>query len=313
MSLMGLNGYAQTNVYHPFPDSGAVWMMQFTQYCELAPNFPYPHCTYDYQYAVKGDTLINGMNYKKIYWEELISDCIFVSAPNNYTCSAPVYYSFLFYFIRNDTAARKVYAFYNTQDQLIYDFSLNIGDTMIAPRCGGLITDIDSILIGGNYRKRFIVDGNGTGVGYWIIEGIGSVGNQLGGFNSGPFDGCGEVCACNIAWYFNCFIQSGIPLYPDTSTCVAINGINSPTNSSAKAIIVYPNPSNGIFTLSYHSSSPQGQINLMDVTGKIVFTQTLNGTATQQINATALRDGFYLYEVVSEDVIISTGKVVIMK
>src|SRR3972149_3189599 len=53
---------AQTNVYHPFPDSNAVWI-------SLSANMSEPQCP-DHslsRYELKGDTLINGKNYNKLY------------------------------------------------------------------------------------------------------------------------------------------------------------------------------------------------------------------------------------------------------
>ncbi len=313
ISLTGRYAVAQTNVYHPFPDSGAVWMMQFTQWCELAPSFPYPHFNYDYQYSLNGDTIINGTKYTKVFRENLFTNCIFVSPPNNYTCTAPTYYSSYWLAYRNDTITKKVWAINSGPEFLLYDFSLNIGDTMKGTNCEAVIIGIDSILIGTDYRKKFVVD-VGLVNGCWIIEGIGNVGNQSGGSMSGPFgEGCCSVCVCNVAWNFNCFIQSGISLYPDTSTCQAINGINALTPLRVPTTI-YPNPCKGIFTISYHSSSQQVTLHLTDVTGKIVFTQRLNNMqSAEQINAMGLSDGFYLYELVSDDKVLSTGKIILMK
>ena len=53
---------------------------------------------------------------------------------------------------------------------------------------------------------------------------------------------------------------------------------------------------------------------MMDVTGKLVYTQTITGIeGTQKINATGLRDGVYYYEVVSDKKIMGVGKMVVIK
>ena len=61
--------FGQANVYHPFPDSGALWRMRWTEICFIPPP-PYYTCNSDYQYILRGDTLINGINYAKLYKED---------------------------------------------------------------------------------------------------------------------------------------------------------------------------------------------------------------------------------------------------
>jgi len=49
---------AQTNVYHPFPDSNALWR-------EYSGGYQCSCCS-DYQYFITGDTIINSFTYHKI-------------------------------------------------------------------------------------------------------------------------------------------------------------------------------------------------------------------------------------------------------
>ncbi len=79
------------------------------------------------------------------------------------------------------------------------------------------------------------------------------------------------------------------------ATChaVSINDFNSDLNA---ALSVYPNPSNGTFNVSLNSgSSVNGTLNVVDVTGKIVFTQNLDviGLYNTQINLADMPKGLY--------------------
>ena len=59
---------------------------------------------------------------------------------------------------------------------------------------------------------------------------------------------------------------------------------------ASKQLLIYPNPSNGSFTVETSETSPQ-LLQVFDLTGRLVISQTLNGTAT--IEGTTLIDGVY--------------------
>ncbi len=94
---------------------------------------------------------------------------------------------------------------------------------------------------------------------------------------------------------------------PDTTT--STNELTPSSNTS-----IYPNPCHGSFTFSYHNITPPSILKIMDGAGKIVYTQNLSAMeGTQKINATALRDGIYYYEVLSDNNVMGVGKVVIVR
>jgi len=57
LALTLTSARGQTNVYHPFPDSSAFW----TNYWETDYNNGYSG------YGIFGDTVINNLNYHKLY------------------------------------------------------------------------------------------------------------------------------------------------------------------------------------------------------------------------------------------------------
>ncbi len=82
----------------------------------------------------------------------------------------------------------------------------------------------------------------------------------------------------------------------DTSACVnvIVTGIAS---NAAQVVSIYPNPSNGVFTLNISNAlSNQVVISIMDIQGKIVYSESDKNVSAQynkQINLTNLAKGIY--------------------
>ncbi|MBK5285115.1 MAG: hypothetical protein JJE25_06900, partial [Bacteroidia bacterium] len=91
--LISISVEAQTSVYHPFPDSNAVWVVGVS--CNVFPC----SCGFFTRYTMGGDTLINGNIYHKI-----IQDGIPICNP----CGC--FYIGYYQFIREDTLKR-IWAF----------------------------------------------------------------------------------------------------------------------------------------------------------------------------------------------------------
>lgn len=81
-----------------------------------------------------------------------------------------------------------------------------------------------------------------------------------------------------------------------------ISGLNS-------QISLYPNPSTGSFTIESSSTDKQ-TLTMYDVNGKVVLTQTINGTAT--IDASSLSGGIYNLNIISNQGV-ANKKVVIVR
>ena len=77
------------------------------------------------------------------------------------------------------------------------------------------------------------------------------------------------------------------------------NGVNSP-ESMQNAISLYPNPTSGTFTLSYHLSTPDAALKIVDISGRVVYKQSFSGTTGKEIiDASALSNGMYFYQLTS--------------
>src|SRR6185295_5120412 len=192
---------AQTSIYHPFPDSGAVWNVHYSR-SDL------PTCSAEdyFSYFYTGDTAIGGFSYKKVTRS-------FVVTTGDYLCNCCAPSTGYMGALRDDTSAHRIFFVRagHSQESLLYDFNLTTGDTLpfdsicLCPTLFyTVITSVDSVLIGTQYRKSFE-----TSFGNWIIEGIGSTFGLLE-------VGCADI-ADGFGWSLGCVSGNGITLYPDSS------------------------------------------------------------------------------------------------
>ncbi|MFC2138538.1 hypothetical protein ACFLTE_10215, partial [Bacteroidota bacterium] len=134
--LISFNIYSQEYQYVPFPTENAIWSEIY-----YFPVFTEPP-VYE-RFALSGeDTIIENITYKKLY---IFYDTIF--DVNNATCIGG---------IREDSAKRIYYksdnyvhedkpmkTYYPGEEQLLYDFNLNVGDTLFS---GNFLPYIDILI-----------------------------------------------------------------------------------------------------------------------------------------------------------------------
>lgn len=100
----------------------------------------------------------------------------------------------------------------------------------------------------------------------------------------------------------------------DTSACFLMDftGINERDNSIS--ISVYPNPANNYFNVVFNGLNNEDvMLRIIDIQGKVVYTKTLNslsGNFTEKIDATQLEQGVYLIEVIKNETILMTNRIV---
>ncbi|MBC7864853.1 MAG: T9SS type A sorting domain-containing protein [Bacteroidia bacterium] len=260
--LLNLFVKAQTSVYHPMPDSNAVWNIHYVQYCFVnGMGDEY------YSITISGDTLINGQVYHKFFTP-------YVQSFSTGTCG----FNSLGYngAYRDDTLQKKI--FYippsDTTEQLLYDFTMQVGDTLKGFLKSGsfswatdTVQSVDSVLIGGSYRKRININ-NWYNVS--LIEGVGSIYGLIipspGYITDMPsFD-------------LTCFTQNGQALYPNTSiNCQLITSENS-IDKDLPEVKIFPNPSNGSFAIDFGKTCFK-EIWLTDICGRLIcFQKTTNQT-----------------------------------
>ncbi len=246
---------AQFNVYHPFPDSNAVWgVSSGSVWC---PDV-YIQEYYD------GDTLIGLYSYK-----------IIMQAATDTNCNTPP--GLGAGFLRDDTAAHKVYWRIPgmATDTLLYDFTLEVGDTLrgLYGNTGlcadGVVTvySVDSIIVGTNYRRRINFSWDQC-FGPSIIEGIGSTtGLTFCTFMNKSF---GTILTCFMVNSELLYTQPcGAPIWaPCGELPLGLTG----KHSADSLLTATPNPSTGFF----HLAQAAWRISVYNAQGKLLFQQQGN-------------------------------------
>jgi hypothetical protein len=280
-TMLSVLANGQTSIYRPFPDSNAVWNINFYSGCMIGTDQEF------YSITFSGDTTINSLTYHKLFSPFVQS---FISGGCNVTHTTGYKGA-----IRQDTTNKKVFYVPPTDlnEQLLYDFTLQVGDTVkgflesfaFQP---DVVLSIDSVLVGDNYHKRWIIN---TCYNIYLIEGIGST---FGLIELSP------GCITDYDGYtITCFQQNGQSIYPDTtSNCQLITSIYSIDPNSSK-VKVFPNPSNGLITVDFEQPSNIREIKVTDLLGNIVKQQkTFNN---KKIYIDNLPSGVYILTIFDKD------------
>jgi hypothetical protein len=288
---------AQTNIYYPLPTSNTVWR-EYTGGLDCGP------CCLDYQEFITGDTVIGGNIYQKIQ-----RSGVTLSTNSQGACTNNIWYVFNYYAgaYRNDSINKKVYFVPPSalSDTLLYDFNLNLGDALHqsylydSTYWGGVIvvTGIDSVIIGSKYHKRFLLYGNPFMMG--LIEGI--------GFTSGLLTHIYFAIGCSTELV--CVSENGVPVYPGSTGNCGFVSVEQEKVNNPQVVSIIPNPVLDFANINFLSVNITVNISIMDILGneKLRFERLKNG---DKMNLTKLQPGLYLYKVVLNNEIISTGKMV---
>lgn len=279
--ILTLSSMAQKSDYYPFPDSNAQWNMYLS-------IIIFPNTVYDefYSIIISGDTIINGILYHKLTIPFVQSIEKSMNSPNTIGYKGG---------IRQDIINRKVYIIPpdSITEQLLYDFNMQIGDTVRGYIESGfdykdIVESIDSVLVGSNYHKRWKINP------YYNIYFIEGVGSTYGLIEYSPGN-CVDLEGITIT----CFRQNGITLYPDTTTnCDLITSI-SPIDKKKDPLRIYPNPSQGSITIEFEKSINIKEIRLTDLFGKIIL-QEQTGSMTK-IEIDNLQDKTYILTIIDTD------------
>jgi hypothetical protein len=285
-TLSVLSTKSQTSVYHPLPDSNACWNINLSQpMCFLGSSYE------DYSITISGDTTINNH-----IWHKLTTPYVQFNITGS--CSQqnfPGYQGA----IRQDIFNKKVFYLPPAQltEQLLYDFTMEVGDTVkgylqFLSSSPDTVLVIDSVLIGNNYHKRWLIN---PCYEIYLIEGVGSTFGLLK-----PSPGC----ATDMDDYsLSCFSQDGQTLYPNPSSdCQLITSTNI-TDLFSGEIRVFPNPSNGSITIEFNHPFGISEVRINDMIGNIVLQNQVSNQ--NEVNLKNLSPGTYILTIISKEYIIS--------
>jgi hypothetical protein len=291
--------YGQSSQYHFFPEA-SFWRVD--THCQYAQTNCNEYYYYDYHFG--GDTLINGSQHKKIF-----RDSVVLTGIGGPPCLLFPWASYSGYMgaLKEDSLNNRTYFVFPglSNDSLFYDYNLNIGDTLKGYMTGGcniIVTSIDSVLIGAEYRRRWNFNTCNEGPGY-LIQGIGSDNGLLEHFNTTGF------CYSQLI----CVKDSVGVLYNASSSAMGCSLISTGliSNNMSSVLVIYPNPLSTETTLKTSRILNDASIQLFNAFGQQVKQlRNLSGN-----NFTMFRDnlqsGIYFLKLMEGNKIIANEKLVV--
>lgn len=233
-----------------------------------------------YMYFTAGDSLIEGTLWTKVLRQGEVSYLWQGPPPVGPGCSGGMLYGpelHGVYLVRQEGRQLRIRA--DNADTLLYDFDLNLGDTL--PLSWNNWSDditvvaVDSVLVGNTMRARFELANSWA---QYMIEGVGT--------SHGLFERVSDFFDCGFELL--CFGLGEVAYYP--STGVACEGIMAVVDRKLPPMTVGPVPASEQFTL--FSAGPLGSIRVLDATGReVVRAQSADPSAS--IDVSGLPNGPY--------------------
>ncbi len=255
-----------------------------------------PGCEINYRYYkayIEGDTILNSKQYYKVYQSGYgYIDWI----------PEPYYYYFdqlLFGFLREEN--NSWYTFYYGQDKLLYDFNLQVNDTIVSAYTFSMdpiiITAIDSILIDYEYRKRFNLSVE-FGAEY-IIEGIGAT--------SGLFE--------NMEFFeweseLICYAKDGTSFWGVSTEECDLDVSILDNNKMDQNFIIYPNPAKNYIKILTPSVNNITHMTLVNTMGTVVLKKKFLSGIFNIISLNNLPPGIY-FVIIENEFITQTKKLMV--
>jgi hypothetical protein len=282
-----------------------------------------PYLFYTDSIKFISDTIIGTKNYKK---------CI--DSNKNHNQYTGWHFSQDTSYLREDSS-KKVFLWEANGEYMLYNFSLQINDYFITynDRTDTTnsvsnywqVTNIDSIIIGSEYRKRFtlscmkvIYQSGDTMWGplntdIWI-EGIGST--------YGLFD---RVYPGTTGWdgeSLSCFFEDGILIYnsdiynnmhPITQSFFSGDCLSTITNITTSS---YPNNSISFINGYLFLNLPDNKkyiVSIYNSIGQNILTKEIEGNTSIDLNNKGINNDILFYKLKSDNEFIKTGKIILLK
>jgi hypothetical protein len=249
---------------HGYFDNNPIWVIHEFN---VPPN---PECNYEggeIYYYLKGDTTLGGHIYHKVFLKELYTTNCPPNPINYYGSNDTVHpYAYL-----RDTL--KQIRQWQADDSILYDFNLSIGDSVFPgiyynSGCRLKITAIDSIPVSNYYRKRFTYADSTGSISNYLYEGI--------GWSTGLFpntDPCPDVSTLTV-YNLTCYGLNDTAWYPthNGAPCTVPNFTigTKELQKNSEEISIYPNPSDGIFSISQNEPNKL-VLEIFNVFGELIY------------------------------------------
>ena len=256
----------------------------------------------DYVNYLHGDSLIGEHLYKKVMKRGISIDT-WVGPDPPYNCDNNYSYHYIEGLVRQE--GKKMYINDYGSDILLYDFDLEIGDTLqptyVYWMDNFVVASIDSILIGDSYRKVFnLIAPWMVNPEEFLIEGI--------GFGGAFIDQC--PFQAEFPSYLECFTLNDTAYFPEYGAPCELN-INVQQHPVHNYFKLYPNPVSDQLTISYPVNLTINNVTIYNFVGKKVQEQNYtvqNGELF--VNMAGLANGLYIIELTEGNLIVDRHKVI---
>jgi hypothetical protein len=280
--------------YVPFPDSNVIWS-------EANRRSSFDPITAHFYKLGNTDTVMSGTAYRRLYRSDdtLFSDNECVGG------------------IRQDIAQKKVffysnYGFAAYQEALLYDFSVNAGDTVFADANNNknnwqmdlIVHSVDSVQINGQFRRRinlrFAALPNIDLLPCAWVEGVGNIVRGVV-FPSGTLPN-------NGMWNeLMCLQQNGTYVYQNTTDWNAVDtesfqlgcppviqGI-ADADADGFSCLVYPNPATGNINLQLPQQGKVDFVQIFSLNGQLMEQRQVSTEKVITIDCKHYAKGIYIY------------------
>lgn len=247
------------------------------------------YAAYTNGYRFKGDTLIDGFHYRFL---EESND----SAFKNWYRSA--------YLCRDDSAG-KVYIHNYEFEQILYDYTVVAGETIIPnaidePEVWIQVDSVKTEFLFGKERKI-------------IYSGLWPISIQGFGNYRGPLGILTTHMTGNFSIEVLCFHQNNEIIYQQNNTCYeSFNNIPNKVNILTGKFSVYPNPANEFINIESFDQMPLGIINIWSLDGK-VFYHLDSPDYKKVVSINSIKSGIYILQIVNNNRVNITQKLIIQK
>jgi hypothetical protein len=246
-------------------------------YFEAEPGYMYQSY---YRDLIDGVTTINSVEYYNVY----------CSGYSTLNWGPPAYFNHSLHgYLREENNKWYTYMISENQDALLFDFSLEINDTVhsaytfVYNEEPVIITSVDSILVDGEYKKRMHLNFEEGGGTEYIIEDIGAT---SGLFENMSFFEWGSELIC--------FAKEGISIWgASTEECDLAVNINENQENTGPCS-VFPNPAKDFTMLTIPDGFGEVSFTIIDLVGRIVYKSSFESQSTNKIKLTSCHSGIYL-------------------
>jgi hypothetical protein len=241
-----------------------------------------------YVVEIVGDSIIEGLSYKHLIYHGVMVENPINPQPG-VICNADYTFSNLYGFVRQ--AGKKVYSYdlINSIDTLLYDFDLQVGDTLpltiINSETAITVTAITNFQVGNETRSIFDLSSN-SGFSAKLIEGIGHDKGFLGTMQPFEFFESDLICySRNDTTYYD----NGMDV---CDLNVGLYDIQSPIE-----VNIFPNPTSDYVTITSPQFEEIKSVEMIDLLGAnqtVMIDFSSNDKAT--VNLEYLAKGNYILQ-----------------